>query len=190
MPESTPHRHLPRLEPQAYRGRQFVHWIMAMANRREGWLTPEFHAGFRRILAKAESAHAVAVPTYCLMPDHMHILAAGLTPRSDQRLWIRGVRRSLNAALSPCRLQKEPYDHVLRRSETGQDAFASLVHYVVHNPVRAEMVDQAGKWTFTGACVSGLPGLDPLRHDFMARWWEYHAVISGRAWTPAEADPK
>ena len=35
-------KHLPRLEPKAYRGQAYVHWTMTMEDRRSGWLVPIF----------------------------------------------------------------------------------------------------------------------------------------------------
>ena len=86
-------RHLPRLDQAAYAGRQFVHWTMTISERAQGWLTERFHAEFRVLLADSETKYGVVVPVYCLMPDHLHCLAAGKFDSADQLLWVRAVRR-------------------------------------------------------------------------------------------------
>lgn len=151
---------------------------MAIKDRRTGWLTAGFHAAMLNILHCASGRYSVIVPAYCLMPDHLHLLAAGITNEADQLLWARFTRRMLNPELSPCRLQKQAYDHVLRPSESRRDEFASLVHYLIENPVRAGLATAARAWPFTGSVVPDLIGLDPRQDDFAERWWPYWARLT------------
>ncbi len=169
----APFRHLPRLSEAAYRGLQFVHWTMTIAGRRQGWLTARFHDSFRERLSFVGADYDIAVPAYCLMPDHLHCLTAGLSDHSDQLLWARAFRRRLNVLLRPWRLQKQAHDHLLRPSESGPDAFLSLLEYISENPVRAGLTLDRASWPFMGSCVAGLPGLDPRTPDFSERWWAY-----------------
>ena len=115
------------------------------------------------------------------MPDHMHILAAGIAPDTDQLLWAKATRRALNLVLAPIRLQKQAHDHVLRPSETRPDAFAALGHYLIENPVRAGLAPDASSWPHTGACVPDLPDLDPRQVDFLECWWRYWAELPDKA---------
>lgn len=119
------------------------------------------------------SKYHVVVPTYCLMPDHLHILAAGITPAADQRLWAKAARRALNLILAPRRLQKQAYDHVLRPNESGPDAFTALAWYIAENPVRAGLAGSARAWPYIGSVVPALPGLDPRHEEFRETWWHY-----------------
>jgi len=169
----VPQRHLPRLTADAYRGRQFVHWTMAVAERCSGWLNTDFHSVFRSILGRNTERYGVLVPAYCLMPDHLHLLAVGTNSNSDQILWSRAVRRSLNEALKPLRLQKQAYDHVLRPGESGPDAFTALAFYISQNPVRAGLVSTSADWKFAGSLVPALPTLDPRSAAFRDEWWLY-----------------
>jgi hypothetical protein len=107
------------------------------------------------------------------MPDHLHVLSAGVAPQADARLWSRAVRRELNPLLRPCVLQKQGYDHVLRPAEHGRDAIATRVAYICENPVRARLAENARAWRYTGACVPGFPELDPRADEFFTIWWEY-----------------
>lgn len=144
-----------------------------MAGRLTGWLTPAFHASFREILQRNAGPYGVVVPVYCLMPDHLHLLAAGFSHDSDQILWSRAIRRAINQSIKPISLQKQAYDHVLRPDESGPDAFIALVHYISENPVRARLTASARDWPYVGSVVPALPKLDPRDEEFRKRWWAY-----------------
>ena len=146
---------------------------MTVADRQRGWLTPDFHQKFRAVLVRAIAKYHVVVPAYCLMPDHLHLIAAGMTSDADQQLWARAIRRALNQLLLPRKLQKQAYDHVLHTTETNGDGFAAVIYYVCENPVRARLVGTALEWPYSGACVPDLPMLDPRHADFRERWWQY-----------------
>ena len=146
---------------------------MTIAGRQRGWLHPDFHSRFRHELHRLALRHAIAVPVYCLMPDHMHVLSVGLNHTADQRLWIRAGRREINQLLPPCRLQKQAHDHVLRPDEQGRDAFATLVHYILNNPVRAALVATANDWPYSGCILPAGPELNVHDEIFMDAWWAY-----------------
>ena len=172
MPLGGAH-HLPRLAPEAYRGHCFVHWIMTIEGRATGWLDDSWHQKFLTQLGKHAIDYEVRIPAYCLMPDHLHLLVTGITQVSNQRLFIRALRRNINLLLRPLKLQKQPYDHVLRPTESGPDSFTTLAYYISENPARAGLVSTPQLWAYTGAYVPELPTLDPRASDFRALWWEY-----------------
>ncbi len=112
------------------------------------------------------------------MPDHLHILFASVGLDTDQLLWSKAARRALNLVLKPYRLQKQAYDHVLRPSESGPDAFCMLVHYILGNPVRAGLVENPETWPYSGSSLSPLADLDAKNLDFKERWWAYWTSLS------------
>ncbi len=172
MPLEGAH-HLPRLTPESYRGHCCIHWAMTIKGRATGWLNENWRQSFISVLKNHIPSYVVCIPAYCLMPDHLHLLVAGLTNTSDQRLFIRATRREMNRLLRPLKLQKEPYDHLLRPSESKSDSFAALVYYIAENPVRAGLVSRAQDWPFTGAYVPELPELDPRDANYREVWWPY-----------------
>jgi len=171
--DPTTRSHLPRLHPEHYRGWQFVHWIMTISKRKTGWLNAEFHEKFKEILFSSASSYDVVVPAFCLMPDHLHILAAGIHSAADQKLWARAIRRKINLILKPHQLQRQAYDHVLRPAETDRDAFDTLVHYICENPVRSGLTSSTRDWPFSAALVPDLPDLTLHGTGFHAYWWDY-----------------
>ena len=189
MPLSKPpHDYLRRLPPESYRGLAMVHWTLTVADRRTGWLDACAHACWREALLHTLVRYALAAPAYCLMPDHAHLLLVGLTERSDQQRALSFLRRyttrmfaadgSESASATGQRVgwQKQAYDHVLREEERRGDAFQTVAHYIVENPVRAGLVEAAEVWRFSGALVAGWPALDWRQRDFWNRWWSIFAA--------------
>jgi REP-associated tyrosine transposase len=91
------------------------------------------------------------VTTYCVMPDHVHILATGLTDAADL---IRFVKISKQKAGFDFRATRRQdlwqdgfYDHVLR----DDDGMAAVMRYTVNNPVRAGLVRSPLEYDFWGS---------------------------------------
>jgi putative transposase len=151
-----------------------VHWTMTAADRRAGWLSDGSHALWREVVLHASIRYHLAAPVYCLMPDHAHILLAGLTEASDQRQAVSFLRRYTADMFADCHgeWQKQAYDHVLRDEERRLEAFRAAANYIVENPVRAGLVPDARAWRFSGSLVAGWPWLDWRLADFWDRWWQ------------------
>ena len=147
--------HLPRLEPQFYRGFAVVHWVMAVQDRRTGWLTPEFHYRCRETLLHTMVRYHLSSPAYCLMPDHAHFIWMGVHEGADQALAAEFFRRQTNSLLAPASWQKQAFDHVLREHERKRGAFGSVCHYVFENPGRKGLVAAWQEWKFSGATLPG-----------------------------------
>jgi REP element-mobilizing transposase RayT len=77
-----------------------------------------------------------------LMPDHVHALVS--FPKTEaMRTVVRSGKHYLSHA-HQLRWQRDFFDHRLRDAE-GYQAKAS---YVRRNPVRAGLIEEAGKWPF------------------------------------------
>jgi putative transposase len=163
---------LPRLAAVFYQGDAVVHWSLNIEDRKTGWLTESFHQAFRELMIHTAAREHMLCPTYCLMPDHMHIVWMGLDTGSDQRRGMAFLRTFLSKALSPWKLQHQAYDHVLGDEERRRNAFAKVCAYILNNPVRAELVSDASAWKFTGAVVPGYPELHPAREEFWGTFWQ------------------
>lgn len=164
--------HLPRLAPDFYRGRAFVHWTLTLENRATGWLTPAFHHTWELTLLHACARYSLACPAYVLMPDHAHLLWLGLDDKSsDQRLAIEFLRKHLRPLLAPADWQRQSHDHVLTETEREHGAFQTVAHYLFENPGRAQLATRWQDYPFLGCCVSGYPEFDPRMSDFWERFW-------------------
>lgn len=173
-PSTANHQHLPRLSPEAYRGHSIVHWTHTIKERKTGWLDSDFHHDFRERLLHTCARYQLACPVYCLMPDHLHLILAGTAMKSDQQNTTKFLRRSLQRSLEArtVRLQRQPYDHVLRDEERGRDGFGTLLHYIFENPVRAKLVNTSKDWPYLGAIIPGYPDLDHQKVDYPEIFWK------------------
>lgn len=164
--------HLPRLDPEFYRGDAAVHWTLTVFDRRTGWLNRSFHAAFRELLLHVAAREGLFCPAYCLMPDHIHLLWLGLRLDTDQRNGMAFLRTHLEPRLAPHKFQPQAHDHVLRDEERQRDAFARVCFYILANPVRAGLIRETETWPFGGAIVPGYPTLHPLKEDFWPLFWK------------------
>ena len=168
--------YLPRLPRAHYQGDAVVHWTLPIARRGTGWLTSAFHAHFRETMLHAAAREGLYCPTYCLMPDHLHLVWLGLRRMSDQRNGLKFLREQLGPALRPHRFQHQAHDHVLRASERHRRAFSKVCFYVMDNPRAAGLVAEPQAWPFAGAIVPGYPALQPLGEEFWPLFWKLYAA--------------
>ncbi len=166
--------YLPRLPRPYYQGDAVVHWTQTTFDRARGWLTPEFHQGFRELLLHATAREGLICPVYCLMPDHIHLIWMGLRLDTDQLNGMAFLRTYLEPMLHPAKFQPQAEDNVLREEERKRNAFASVCFYIAANPVRAELVTEMAAWKFTGCIVPGYPKLHPLDEGFWPKFWQLY----------------
>jgi putative transposase len=81
---------------------------------------------------------------------------------------------TLTRSATPLKLQKQGYDHVLRRDERGKDALGKVAFYILENPARKELVKSRDAWPFSGGMVAGYPDLDPRQDDYWERFWKLY----------------
>ncbi len=77
------------------------------------------------------------------MPDHLHLLVAIPPDKILSQvvgLWKRAISRKLSIPW-----QRSFFDHRLRNEEN----FGDKCEYILHNPVRAGLVERAEDWPYT-----------------------------------------
>jgi putative transposase len=166
--------YLPRLPREYYQGDAVVHWTQTTFDHASGWLNSVFHERFRELMLHAAAREGLFCPTYCLMPDHIHLVWMGLHLDTDQRNGMAFLRTYLEPVLNPHRFQPQAEDNVLREEELKHDAFASVCFYVLNNPVRADLVKHPQEWSYCGAILPGYPKLHPLDADFWRMFWKLY----------------
>jgi putative transposase len=166
---------LPRLPREYYQGDSVVHWTLTLKQRSTGWLSQDLHCKFRELVLHSAAREGLFCPTYCLMPDHMHLIWMGLRLDSDQLNAMAFLRTHLGRLLAPAEFQNQAHDRALREQDRRENAFAETCRYVMVNPVRACLVEKAEQWHFHGAIVPGYPTLHPLQADF----WENSGDFTG-----------
>lgn len=126
------------------------HHVTQRGNRRERTFFEEGdYALYLDLLAEACGRHGVEVWSYCLMPNHVHIIAV---PRDDDGLAraFRHVHRHYTGYVN-ARLRVTGHLWQGRFSSVAMDEghlFAAL-RYVALNPVRARLVERADAWRWS-----------------------------------------
>jgi REP-associated tyrosine transposase len=104
-------------------------------------------------MLRAAGDDQVAVDAYCFMPDHVHLLIEGRVESSDCRRFISRAKQFsgfLYAQRFGLRLwQRYGFERVLRNEE---DTLV-VAKYILANPVRAQLVQNAEDYPFSGSLV-------------------------------------
>jgi putative transposase len=105
------------------------------------------------LLRSVARERSVAVPAYCLMPDHVHLLlgcSPGAPLPSSVQAWkslcYRAWRRRGQARSF---WQRSYFDHALKEDEDLRVA----VHYVLGNPVRTGLASKPQDYPLSGSLV-------------------------------------
>src|ERR1043165_3887601 len=109
--------YLQRLPREYYQADAVIHWTMSIAMRGTGWLNDTFHAHFREVMLHAPAREGLSCPTYCLMPDHIHLVWMGMRRDTDQKNGMKFLREHLAPKLRPHDFQHQAHDHVLQAAQ-------------------------------------------------------------------------
>lgn len=168
--------YLPRLAREYYQGDAVDHWTLPIARRETGWLDEFFHARFQELMLHAAAREGLFCPTYCLMPDLIHLVWMGLRLDSDQLNDMKFLREQVGKQLRPHRFQHQPHDHVLREEQRKRRVFSKVCFYIIDNARAAELAKDPRDWPFAGATVPGYPQLHPLEEGFWPLFWKLYVA--------------
>jgi len=134
-----------------YRGEHRYFLTFCTCYRRRVFTSPARVDAVRTQILRAAARESFELMAYCFMPDHLHLLAAGVKPSSDCRRFMTRAKqfsgyhyqRKFNERL----WQRYGYEHVLRASE---DAFR-VARYILENPIRAGLVRSVYEYPFVGS---------------------------------------
>jgi REP-associated tyrosine transposase len=112
-------------------------------------------------IRQAAASSQFAVPAYCFMPDHLHLLVEGLTVDADLRDFVRILKQRTSfqwkqiAGAHQELWQRGYYDRVLRKDEDTR----AIAGYILGNPVRAGLVEVPAAYAFSGSFTLDLRDL-------------------------------
>ena len=140
-----------------------AHHVTQRGNRRQTtFFRPFDYEVYRELLAEQCEKESVSIWTYCLIPNHVHLIAVPSSPQGLARAFGEAHRR---------------YTTMVNRREgwTGclwQGRFASFamdephlfaaIRYVLMNPVRAGLAERAADWPYSSARAHLGQGSDDL----------------------------
>jgi putative transposase len=156
-----------RLAEQKYRGRQIYFVTMCCEERKP--VFEDISVGQRVLedLAKAAAANAFLLRAFCLMPDHVHVLAEGLQDASDLLKFVNAFKQFTGFKYKRERgtqlWQTRFYDHILRSAENVK----TVAFYIWCNPVRKGICESPHEYALSGSqtidwkIAEGLPVWSP-----------------------------
>ena len=96
---------------------------------------------------------------YCLMPDHVHLLACAQSEASDLPQFVKHAKQitgfSYRQATGRRLWQLGYHDRILRDDE----ATLTVAKYILENPIRAGLAKALGEWPLAGSSVYTWPEL-------------------------------
>jgi len=153
-PPALPRRKGNRLPPQVYRQGGSFFLTTTVRNRRQAFSDPDAATCCLSALREVATKLNVEIDTYCLMPDHVHLLVMACEGIDVAEFMYRfkqasGFECNRQLAWRGPFWQASYYDHVVRRSEDIESVRA----YVLANPVRAGIVENPEEYPFAGCLV-------------------------------------
>jgi putative transposase len=125
-----------RLRAESYRGRRIYFVTLCFNHRPRFGANPRVARWIISKLRKHASACEFFIHAYCVMPDHVHVLAAASSDASNLVKFIEAFKQ--DTAVEFTRRVHRPlwqfkyYDHILR----GADSADRVAWYIWLNPVR------------------------------------------------------
>ena len=159
------------------------HHITQRGNRRMPTFLQESDYGVYVSLMRTWCArHGVAIVAYCLMPNHVHLIAIPGT--------VEGLARAIGEAHRhyTCHInQREGWRGYLWQGRFAsfvmdQDYFLTAMRYVELNPVRAGLAASPADWRWSSARAHLTGECDPLIGDvremiaYVGDWQQYLAL--------------
>jgi putative transposase len=136
---------------------QAVHVIIGTRNGEPYFKDHILARGLLRILKELASEKDVEIHAYCIMPEHVH-LVLGPSDKTGVIEFVRSLKGRFKAWSRGEGVtffwQRSFYDHVLRKD----GGVLEVVKYVLGNPVRGGLSEEAGDYPFAGSLVYDLGG--------------------------------
>ena len=145
-----------RLGAAQYIGQRWCFATMCCAARRHVFAIPRNALWIVDELRKGSVQHLCAVYAYCVMPDHLHILAQGTEAVSDLLTFIRNFKQKtayeFERKFHVILWQKKFYDRLLRPKDSPE----AVAEYIWMNPVRGGISKNSQEYPFSGSLVEGV----------------------------------
>jgi len=139
-----------RLPAERYIGRQFYFVTLCFHNRRQFAANPNV-ANWIIARLRSHAACGFFIHAYCVMPDHIHILAVGASESSNLVKLVEAFKQETAAEFM--RRMNRPlwqfkyYDHILR----ARDSADRVAWYIWLNPVRKGLCTNPADFPFSGS---------------------------------------
>lgn len=143
-----------RLPRGHYIGRRRYFITILCAGRQPLLVPPETARLVVSVLRETAHEQSFAIYSYCLMPDHLHLLAVGMSADCNLLNFVMTFKRRCTMASGKL-WQKKLYDYILR----DHDANGPVAAYIRMNPVRKGLCSSAAEYEFAGSFAGDWPGV-------------------------------
>lgn len=162
------------LSHDSYRGRQLYFVTICSAHRRPVFRNYQLGLEVIGSLKTTAAASHFLLHAWCLMPDHLHVLAEGIAEHSSLFSFVRRLKHETTAECafgaradnsdrplqnpnrgsveSDSLWQRNFYEHIVRNREHLQ----SVASYIWMNPVRKHICASPDEYPFSGSLTFGL----------------------------------
>ncbi|MFH1542841.1 MAG: transposase [bacterium] len=151
MPRKQPDRKSPRLKDFDYSTLATYFITINCFNREEYFTNDDLNRKIIECLRHERERTNFSVYTYCLMPDHLHLLVSpsgdglsvsefvgGFKSKTTRIGWKYGIKGKL--------WQGRFHDHIVRKKEGP----VRIAEYILNNPVNAKLVNNWEKYPYSG----------------------------------------
>jgi putative transposase len=143
-----------RLQPENYRGERKYFVTLCFEKRARYGIDPEIARWLIENLRRASCEKGFAVLAYCLMPDHLHVLAAGTSSTSDLLDFVSAFKQQTAFHVSQTSRRKlwqfKFYDHILRKTGAAE----AVAWYIWLNPVRKGLCKRPEDYPYSGSLTA------------------------------------
>ncbi len=129
---------------------ELPHHVTQRGNRRERvFFSDADYELYRDLLREACARETVAVWSYCLMPNHLHLILTPATPEGLGRALGKAHRRYSAFVNARNRVTGHLFQARFSSVVMDEDHLMAAARYVAMNPVRARLVERAEDWPWS-----------------------------------------
>jgi putative transposase len=161
-----------RLLPSRYIGKQIYFLTLCCEDRRPIFANESLGHWLVTELLKSAAEEGFAIHAYCVMPDHVHVLAEGLTETCHLVRFISSFKQQTafcyKKKMGSRLWQSRYYDHILRKP-MATDAVA---WYIWLNPVRKGLCPTPQDYALSGSLTVDWRSRCSSAHDAWLPPWK------------------
>ena len=159
-----------RLPLDRYIGTTYFFLTFCTENRKKIFQDPIQAKWFLQNLREEALHHAVSIPAYCIMPDHIHLLTQGQTPTTNLLQFLKSLKRKTGYTYKQEThqqlWQKKSYDHALRSNDPPDQ----VARYIWLNPLRANLCSKIDEYPWSGSLTGAYPHAAPPNQTWSPPW--------------------
>ena len=142
------HRRPPRIPDFCYLG-EYRYFVTCCTRKRRRVFTGRALVELLSTqILQSSARQGFAVLAYVFMPNHLHLLVQGTTPRSDFRSLMRNLRKRTSVVYGDLTGKILWQDGYFERVLRNEEQTIAVINYLLANPVRAGLVEKAVDYPF------------------------------------------